>query len=379
MTFLQNLERDAEPVRDTVRASLENGTPLRLTAARTWLAAGRPVTQADEFAVTQSGIVEYVPGDFTITVKAGTSLADVARATAPNHQWLPLDPFGSTRGTIGATIATASSGPLAHAFGTPRDQVIGLGFVTGKGDYVRSGGRVVKNVAGFDLTRLLIGSWGTLGIITDATFRLRAVPERDLTLALVLSGDAVHFRRTMDEIGAAPLVAAALELLSPATARAIGQDGDTMLLVRLGGNSAAVNSQRETLARLGEIRELEPAVWDKLRAVEPADAAVARYSGPLAEFTALWRGAERDLASAGAYLHGTPLRGVVRCIVPAEHAHLLTRFAPDDGVQRVFERLPPGLWGSVAANAAGGLSRRVRDSFDPARLLNPGILGEADR
>ena len=99
--------------------------------------------------------------------------------TSAEGQWLALDPFGARTGTLGATIATGSSGPLAHAFGTPRDNVLGLEVVTGTGDIVRAGGRVVKNVAGFDLTRLFTGAWGTLAVITEATVRLRARPERD--------------------------------------------------------------------------------------------------------------------------------------------------------------------------------------------------------
>ena len=101
-------------------------------------------------------------GDLTLTARAGTTLANIARATAAEGQWLALDPHGSASGTLGATIATASAGPLAHAFGTPRDNVLGIEAVTGTGEIVRAGGRVVKNVAGFDLTRLFTGAWGTL-------------------------------------------------------------------------------------------------------------------------------------------------------------------------------------------------------------------------
>src|SRR5439155_9619738 len=101
------------------------------------------------------GIVEYVPGDLTLTARAGTTLAEIRDATAAEQQWLALDPHGSDDGTIGATVATASAGPLATAFGTPRDLVLGVEFLTGGGALARGGGRVVKNVAGFDLVRLL--------------------------------------------------------------------------------------------------------------------------------------------------------------------------------------------------------------------------------
>src|SRR5690606_34521177 len=102
-----------------------------------------------------------------------------ARVTAAERQWLALDPFGPAESTLGATIATASAGPLAHAFGAPRDNVLGLEAVTGVAETVRTGGRVVKNVAGFNLTRLFTGSWGTLAVITEARVRLRALPEME--------------------------------------------------------------------------------------------------------------------------------------------------------------------------------------------------------
>jgi FAD/FMN-containing dehydrogenase len=377
VTFLADLERRAAGVRDSVRAALENGTTMRVAGARSWLTAGRPVVATDELAVAQSGVVEYVPGDFTMTVLAGTSLEEITASTGANRQWLPLDPFGPTGGTIGATVATVSSGPLAHGFGTPRDQVIGLGFVTGKGDYVRSGGRVVKNVAGFDLTRLLIGSWGTLGVITDVTLRLRARPETETTVALVLSDEVVHFRRAMEELTKAPLAPYALELLNAHTSRAVGLEGDTVLLARFGGNHAAVDAQREVLGRVGEIRDVDEGVWERLRMAEPADAAVARFSAPFAEFVTLWKRAERELAGDQPLLHGTPARGVVRCIVHPGDAQRLADFAGDvPEVRRNYERLPADIWEQVPSSANDALSRRVRQAYDPAMLLNPGILGQ---
>src|SRR5207247_2074887 len=137
-----------------------------------------------------AGITEYVPGDLTLTARAGTTLEDIRLATAAHDQWLALDPYGGDEGTLGATIATASAGPLSTSFGTPRDLMLGLEFVTGEGVVVRGGGRVVKNVAGFDLTRLLTGSWGTLGVITEVTLRLHARPEAEESIAVRLGDDA---------------------------------------------------------------------------------------------------------------------------------------------------------------------------------------------
>lgn len=377
MSFVTGLEQSAAPVRDIVRSALENGTPLRIVGARSWLTAGRPVVAGEELSSGPGEIVEYVPGDLTITVRAGTPLQDITRTTAAHNQWLPLDPFGSPDMTIGATVATSSAGPLAHAFGTPRDQVIGLGFVTGKGDYVRSGGRVVKNVAGFDLTRLVIGSWGTLGVVTDVTLRLRARPETDATIALVLSDDSVRFRETLGAVAEAHVAPFAMELVNPVAARAIGVDGDTLLLARLGGNGAAVAAQRDAFGRFGEIRDVDPTVWDMLRRAEPPESASVRFSGPLIAFDGIWRRLQRELEGAGAFIHGTPGRGIVRCVVPAASAGVLPQLASQEGAPTaIFERLPEDVWAEAgSAPLNDGVSRRVRDAFDPAMLLNPGILG----
>src|SRR5205085_2072238 len=132
-------------LRDRVRDAASGRRSLRIAGGASWLDANRPV-RAEATLVTSglSGIIEYEPGDLTLTARAGTTLEEIARATAAHGQWLTLDPHGdSTRATIGATIATASAGPLAHHFGTPRDVTLGIEFVTGAGDVVRGGGRVV--------------------------------------------------------------------------------------------------------------------------------------------------------------------------------------------------------------------------------------------
>jgi glycolate oxidase FAD binding subunit len=141
---------------------------------------------------SDTGIVEYTSGDLVITARAGTTLADLDTVLAEHGQWLPLDPEGGRDVTIGATVATCSYGPLAELYGTARDQVLGLTVVTGTGDIVRPGGRVVKNVAGFDLTRLMIGAWGTLGIITQVTLRVRAQSDSSSSLE--------HVRRPMPSL-----------------------------------------------------------------------------------------------------------------------------------------------------------------------------------
>jgi len=162
-----------EAVAEAVREAFDTGTPLRITGRAHWIDAGRPVAAKKFLSLApHSGVVDYVPGDLTITVRSGTTLSDIEKVTRVEGQWLPLDPHGNEDGTIGATVATGSFGPLAHGFGRARDLVLGAEFVTGDCRVVRGGGRVVKNVAGFDLVRLITGSWGTIGVVTELTMRL---------------------------------------------------------------------------------------------------------------------------------------------------------------------------------------------------------------
>lgn len=378
-------------VRDGILEARARGDTIRIVGGGRWLDAGRPVTSARTLELGgDSGIVEYVPGDFTLTARAGTRLDDIARATAAHHQWLPIEPFGTDDGTLGATVATASFGPLAHAYGTPRDHVLGIEAVTGAGSVIRAGGRVVKNVAGFDLTRLFIGSWGTLGAITEVSVRLRARPAEQAHLVLVLSDDRpaalAELGRSAGVLRAEPL---ALELVSAPLAARLGLAAVTSLLVRLGGNAAAVAAQVDAVAGLGRVAELDPGAWTALRSVEPPGAAVMRLSGRPSMLPHLW--AEVAAATtpvAGALVHASVGRGVVRVIVPSppagELATVLHRLARAGTL--VIERLPPGVWSAVADIPLGSrpdeqglrtLQRRVKDAYDPMHLLNPGILGEA--
>lgn len=273
--------REASEVAAAVRAAAESGTGLRVRGAGTWLDAGHPVrarTVLDLSALT--GVREYTPGDLTIAVGAGTTLAELDAATRAHGQWCPLLPWGDDRGTVGATVATATAGPCAASLGRPRDLVIGLECVDGLGRLIRAGGRVVKNVAGFDLVRAMTGQWGTLGIITAVNLRLRARPAVDLTLAVrphaTGAPDAPDAMRAFVRGRYAPLAAAPL---TPDLARRLGLGDDARWLVRLGGNAAFVGAARAELATLGGVVEVDGETWSRYRVetAPPARAAQWRW------------------------------------------------------------------------------------------------------
>jgi len=371
-----------DAVRDRVRDAVDRRTGLRVLGRGSWLDAGRPVSATESLATRDlSGITEYVPGDLTLTARAGTTLGEVREATAAHGQWLALDPHGSDSGTLGATIATASAGPLATAFGTPRDLVLGVEFVTGDGVVARGGGRVVKNVAGFDLTRLMIGSWGTLGVITEVTVRLHARPEADESIVVPLSRDLAEPSRVRTLLRRLPFVPYACEILNDSLANQILGLDSSAAIVRLGGNHEAVAAQRSAFIELGETAPIPADTWQRLRLAEPNGSAVIRLSTRPSELDRAWAEAAR-IASAcpGTLVLATPLRGVVRCIVPptpTHDAHLRGLFGTTTKVKRIVERLPGALWSAVGPSPiADHLSAGIKRTFDPHGVLNPGIFGE---
>ena len=375
---------DVDIIADQVRQARSRRAPLRVVSGGHWLDAGCPCSADDRLELGHlTGIVSYEPGDLTLTARAATSLAEIERVTAGEGQWLTLDPHGSTEGTIGATIATASAGPLASAYGTPRDHVLGCEFVTGAGDVVRAGGRVVKNVAGFDLVRLVTGSWGTLGALTEMTVRLRAKPEVDRTVFVQVAGAnqeaiaraAWHWTRATDY---RPLAA---ELLSPSLARALGGDREAPLLVRLGGNAAFVRAAADSVASVGELREGTAESWLALRTAEPAGAIVLRASCLPARAGALFASIATIAEAHGGYAHSTLSRGIVRCVIPANQddralndiQRALSAIA--SAATFVGERMPASFWKTLTRVAdSSSLAGRVRKSFDPDSVMNPGIL-----
>jgi glycolate oxidase FAD binding subunit len=368
-------------VADRVKTARTERTPLRILGGGHWLDAGRPCRASATLALAaHGGVVEYEPGDLTLTARAGTTLAHLTQVCRREGQWLPLDPFGSPDGTLGATVATGSAGPLASAYGTPRDQVLGCEVVTGAGDVVRAGGRVVKNVAGFDLVRLNTGAWGTLGVLTEVSVRLRALPEVDRTFAVDVSAAGAWAWLRASEY--TPLAA---ELVSPALSATLGAGAGTMLLVRLGGNEPLVRAASASLVALGPVREVPTSVWEALAASEPPGAAVVRLSTAPSRAAALWDRASAIVARAHGSAHATITRGVVRCILPAagedqeENARLrgMVGALQHLATAVVVERLPAALWPALVVPAAvDPLSVGVRNAFDPDRILNPGILGE---
>jgi glycolate oxidase FAD binding subunit len=227
-----NLQPDSmAELQDTVRAR----PALAVRGGGTKPALSTPVEQMEVLSTAGlSGVLEYEPGEFTFTALAGTPVTTVQAVLAEHGQYLPFDPPLAAQGaTLGGVVAAGTSGPGRLRFGGVRDFIIGVRFVDGQGDLVRGGGKVVKNAAGFDLPKLMVGSLGRLGVLAELTFKVFPQPAAYTTLqlsypTLAAAVDALRI------LAAAPLDLDALDLL-PATG-----DEPPTLWVRLGGLADAL-------------------------------------------------------------------------------------------------------------------------------------------
>jgi glycolate oxidase FAD binding subunit len=399
---------DAEQAAAVLRVCSENGWIVETAGAGTWLDWGRPPARVDVVLSSErlAAIHEYSPADLTISVGAGTPLAEVAETVAFDRQMLGLDPPARPGATTGATIATASAGPLRFSIGSPRDIVLGLELVTGDGRVVRLGGRVVKNVAGYDLVRLVVGSRGTLGFITRAHLRLRPAPEAEATALY-----AADSPRPLVDLALGPAARvwpAALEIFGPATASALGLERKWTLAVRCRGNEAFTRAARDRLGTFNSASganfpaELEAArLWESLASLEAHAAIAFRLAslpgrlGPLLELAGVpleapssepWKqksenGLDEWLLAAHA---GSGLVRIWRPDAPpgldaqslaARVAEMRTSLVTDGGTA-TLPVLPAPLLDAIDPFGVSGpvvdLMRGLKAVFDPAGILLPG-------
>jgi FAD/FMN-containing dehydrogenase len=313
--------RTQEALALLLEAAAQEGWRVRVEGRASWVPADAPA----DLAVTTrglTGLTRVDAADLVATVEAGVSWVDLQRALADQGVWVALDPPGEGR-SVGGVVAAGTAGPLRSGFGGVRDQVLGATLVSGDGRIVRAGGRVVKNVAGYDLTKLAAGSFGGFGILTSVNLRLRAVPRADVTLLGAGERDALlDAARAIMDLGVTP---ASLEVLSPPAA---GREG-WMLAVRLLGSGPAVDADRQAVGGVCPV---------PLTALEPGDAG------------AFWRA-----AAGGALKHPVTLR----------IGALAT--AMDDALDLLVHHLDDG-W-IMAGAAASSLRWAGEASADRIRLL----------
>src|SRR5919107_869329 len=361
------------------RLAHEEGWKIRVEGRGTWLPPDAPA----DLVVSTRGLEQIVsvsPADLVATVQAGASLEVLRRRLADYGMWLAGDPRGRPGGSIGSLIATATAGPLRHGFGPVRDHVLGCTVATGDGRLVNAGGRVVKNVAGYDLTKLQVGGFGGFGIIADVHLRLRALPRADVTLLARGQRDALTLAAR--ELVSAHLLPSALELLSPALAA----ESEWVLAARFLGTDAAVQSDVRRLGSAGG-QKREPLPADRTAAFWSV-AARGSLGGPITlrlgvlgdgvdeAIDLLAHDLDEGLVSAGAGL------GMIRWTgdAPIEQLRSLRRSAAAREIPMTLERAPwpvrraLGHFGAYR-EGVGQIVNRLRDTFDPGQCLNVALEG----
>lgn len=249
--------RSVEELSACVRAASEAGLATIPVGNGTQLAIGRNPSQYDIAISTRRlrRILEHAAADMTVSVEAGLTLAELNAALRSAGQQLPLDPPHPDYTTIGALIATNSAGPSRLSQGTVRDLLIGIKVVLADGRVITGGGRVVKNVAGYDMMKLFTGSFGTLGIVVEANFKVRPLPEQEAVFVLPAPTTAAACslaRRVL----AAPITPLWVEVLNHVTALATGIGESAAVAVGCGGSAAEISVQQERLRECGDDRPL---------------------------------------------------------------------------------------------------------------------------
>ena len=380
-----------EEAAELIRKAAAEGWAIVPYGGGTQIDLGCPPARLDLVLSTErlNRVVDYQPDDMTVTVEPGITLAELERVLSGRGQFLPLNPPLPDRATVGGMVAAASSGPWRAAYGTPRDWVIGCRVVGADGQEVRGGGQVVKNVAGYDLPKLYTGSFGTLGLITEVTFKVMPRPPASGCCRVTLdSADATEalLRSAMDS----DLQPAALELiLRPET-----EEGETLswsLLFQFLHFPEAVEWQIRHLLDLAKTagaraEQLPAEVGDPLlRSLRdlPAQAPFVARIGTVSS-----RVAETATQAAGLsrlYAHEPAIRahaatGQVYVYASAEvdsaFAGELRALATAQNASCRFPRLPPALvgqvepWGEVGPELR--LMRGIKQALDPGSLFSPG-------
>ena len=369
-----------EAAAGVLRTAADHGLAVLPRGGGTKLHWGVPPRRADLVVDTRrlDRVLEYAAGDLVVRAQAGTPLAVVAERAAAARQQLALDP-PVPGGTLGGTVATGLAGPRRLRYGAPRDLLIGVTVVRADGVVARSGGKVVKNVAGYDLGKLYTGSYGTLGLLVETIFRLHPAPEAQRFVVTTCADETEAHCRVQAVLGA-QVVPAAVEVAADLTG------GPVTLAVLLEGVARGVEARvAATRALLGagaEDQDAAPPGWGELPA--PPGGVLLRCAAEVAALPLLLAGLRaaaasgltgtvRGSAGVGVLYAGLPAASPPAAVAAAVAA-LRARLADVDGSVVVLAAPPAvcaalDVWGPVRGL---DLMRRVKDQFDPDHRLAPG-------
>lgn len=386
---------NVDALRQIVRDRIATGHALYPQGGKTALDYGgtprTPGVAIDTCSLER--VIDYPAADMTITAEAGITIGTIQARLAEQNQRLNLDAPHPDRATIGGLFATNTTGPRTFGAGRPRDQVIGVSFVTADGAVVKGGGRVVKNVAGYDFPRLLTGSLGTLGILTQLTLKVRPIPEASALVWASYSG-AEELGRTLDLLNLSGTRPTAIEVFNPSAARLVGEPlgistSEWALVIGFEDNATNVAWQLDRLTKelnrpTLEVREGSESapVWTALTQFQAAEfgavtfvanlrpSAVAAFLGGLDE--SRWSAQ----AHAGNGIVHAHLREALDLETTAPEIERLRSQAVQGGGNMILSRCPADLkerlrvWGEPRPDWA--LAERIKHAFDPRGVMNPG-------
>ena len=360
---------------ERVRDSVQQGRSLRVRGGGTKDFVGGSVATQSQTEVLDmralSGVVDYEPSELVITVRAGTPLAELEALLASRGQCLPFEPPRfSVGGTVGGMVAAGLSGPARASVGAVRDYVLGIEIINGKGELLRFGGQVMKNVAGYDVSRLMAGSWGTLGVITEVSLKVLPVPTAEATL--MIECDQRDALQRLHAWGGQPL---------PLNASLWMQEGDAIgqLYVRLRGAKAAVESACAIMGGERLDNALTGPEWEACR-----DHRLPWFAPRAGK--ALWRLSVPQTAPALNLPEGiaAPLiewQGALRWVhAPIEAGAALQAVAQAVGGSSTLFASggePARLQGVAPKKDAAlqAISHRLKQAFDPAGIFQPDRMG----
>ena len=380
----------AEDVASALKAADDAGQAVAAVGGGTQLDLGMPPRRLDQIIETTglNRVVEYEPADLTVTVEAGMRFADLQKRLGEEGQFLALDPPAADGATIGGVIATNASGPLRFAHGTARDLVIGTRVANPDGTLTRAGGRVVKNVAGYDLNKLYVGSLGTLSIIVELSFKLAPIPPAADSIVGQFA-DVEAARTVANTVVHSSLSPLAIELLGPGAAAAAGLPRASLLVFRVGGYPQAVERQVRDLSALivqhgGQRVDASSTTWDdlaRMRVTARQRDVVLKAAAPISASATLVDILSKRLEGLEPLVWSHAGSGVAYAACNPPTAELLTGLrrevaALSSNASLVIERCPTVLkeaidvWGDPGASIA--LMRAVKAKLDPKNTLNPG-------
>ena len=375
------MPRTPQELADALASAASQKHTITLSGASSKRLMAGPIEPADVSVSTaaMTRVLQYEPRDLTISVEAGMRYADLDRLVAQNRQMIPLDPPFSETATIGGVLASNSSGSRRRLYGTARDLVIGMKFATLEGKLVQSGGMVVKNVAGLDMSKIVIGSFGTLAAIVVANFKLIPRPSAEASFVIPFDtlDDAIAAR---DRILKGQIPPVSIDLLNVLASAQLGYKGH-LLALRVAGNAAAVDRCRRELATREALvleGKEEFRLWKQVHEYTPhflekfASGAVVRASCTLAQLKEVLSSFETAaIARAGSgvcYAYFTRVDAAVRWLAIATRRgwRAIIEFAPDE------QRARLDLWPAPGTELE--MMKKIKNMFDPNHLLNRGRL-----